>query len=121
MKYKHTQSNLKKENEYPKLVRDKIPEIVERRTGNPTKYRIMKSEKEYDCYLRKKLIEESHELSETKNKTHLAEELADIMELVDTILDKNRLTLKDIRIIQKAKAKERGKFRKKILMLEKAK
>lgn len=120
MKYKHTHSNLELENEYPKLVRDKIPEIVKKRTGNPVKFRIMKSKKEYNKYLRAKIIEEAHELLEAKNKTHVSEELADIMEIIDTVLDENNLTLKDIRAVQKSKARERGRFGEKILMLEKA-
>jgi predicted house-cleaning noncanonical NTP pyrophosphatase (MazG superfamily) len=121
MKYKHTSSDLRLENEYPKLVRDKIPEIVEKRTGRPTKNRVMKSHAEYNQYLRVKMIEESHELLEAKSKTHIAEELADVMELVDTILAENKLTLKDIRLVQKAKARERGGFGKRILMMERAK
>jgi len=36
------------------------------------------------------------------------------------ILYKNKLSLRDIRIIQKNKSRERGGFKKRILMLEKA-
>ena len=120
MKYKHTHSNLEKENEYPKLVRDKIPEIVSARVGHPIKTRVLKA-KEYDKYLKMKVVEEAQELMEAKGKIHIAEELADVMELIDIILKENKLTLKDIRSVQKAKVKERGGFKKKILMLEKAK
>jgi len=120
MQYKHTHSDLEKENEYPKLVRDKIPEIVAARVGHPIKTRVMEK-REYDKYLRMKVVEEAQELSEAKGKVHIAEELADVMELLDTIITENGLTLKDIRSVQKAKVKERGGFKKKILMLEKAK
>ncbi len=34
MEFKHFETSLEKENEYPKLVRDNIPEIVSARTGN---------------------------------------------------------------------------------------
>jgi len=44
MQYKHFNTNLKKENEYPKLVRDRIPEIIKERTGKETKMRIMEDE-----------------------------------------------------------------------------
>jgi predicted house-cleaning noncanonical NTP pyrophosphatase (MazG superfamily) len=119
MKYKHTHTNLKIENEYPKLVRDKIPEIVEKRTGRKTRTKIMKSRKEYENFLKAKVIEEANELSKTKDKIHLVEEMSDILEIFDSLIELNKLTFGKIRKIQKQKAKERGGFKKRILMLEK--
>jgi predicted house-cleaning noncanonical NTP pyrophosphatase (MazG superfamily) len=119
MEFKHFETNLEKENEYPKLVRDKIPEIVEKRTGEKTKTRIME-DAEYRKYLLKKVEEEAHELANAKNKEHITEELADIMELIDTILEINDLDLETVRKVQKVKADIRGGFKGKILMLEKS-
>jgi predicted house-cleaning noncanonical NTP pyrophosphatase (MazG superfamily) len=74
---------------------------------------------EYRKFLLKKVEEEAHELANAEDKEHITEELADIMELIDTILEINELDLEAIRKVQKAKAEIRGGFRGKILMLEK--
>jgi predicted house-cleaning noncanonical NTP pyrophosphatase (MazG superfamily) len=118
MKFKHFETNLKKENEYPKLVRDKIPEVIEKRTGKKPEIRIMKVA-ECKKYLLKKVEEEAHELANAKDRRHVVEEIADVMEVIDTILALNKLELKTVRKVQKEKFKERGGFRKKILMLGK--
>ncbi|EKE16419.1 MAG: hypothetical protein ACD_11C00017G0009 [uncultured bacterium] len=118
MEFKHFETSLEKENEYPKLVRDKIPEIVEGRTGEKVKMRIMEDE-EYRKYLSKKIEEEAHELANAEGIEHITKELADVMELIDTILEINGLDLETVRKVQKAKAEIRGGFKGKILMLEK--
>jgi predicted house-cleaning noncanonical NTP pyrophosphatase (MazG superfamily) len=118
MEFKHFETSLEKENEYPKLVRDKIPEIVEGRTGEKVKTRIMEDE-EYRKYLLKKVEEEAHELTDAKNKEYIVEELSDLMELIDTIIEFNGLDMKTVREVQKEKAEKRGGFKGRILMLEK--
>jgi len=118
MEFQHFETSLEKENKYPKLVRDKIPEIVAGKTGKEVKIRTMEDE-EYRRFLLKKVVEEAEELAATENQEHMAEELADVMELIDTILEVNGLSWEAIRKIQKAKAEIRGGFKKKILMLEK--
>jgi predicted house-cleaning noncanonical NTP pyrophosphatase (MazG superfamily) len=118
MEYKHFETNLEKENEYPKLVRDRIPEVIKETTGKEVKTRIMEDE-EYRKFLLKKVEEEAHELENAEDKEHITEELADIMELIDTILETNGLSLEDVRKVQKAKAEKKGGFKGRILMLEK--
>jgi len=59
------------------------------------------------------------ELAKAEGIEHITEELADVMELIDTILEVNGLDLETIRKAQKAKAEIRGGFKGKILMLEK--
>jgi predicted house-cleaning noncanonical NTP pyrophosphatase (MazG superfamily) len=116
MKFKHTKTNIPEENEYPKLVRDLIPDIIESH-GEISKTRIAKDNDEFRVYLLAKMVEESNELKNTKNKDHLVEELADIMEIIDTILGLENLSLEDIRNIQKEKKEKRGGFEKRIIML----
>lgn len=118
MEFKHFETNLEKESEYPKLVRDKIPEIIESETGQKAKTRIMEDE-EYKKFLLKKIEEETQELANAKDREHIAEELADIMELIDTILKVNKLDLQEVRNIQKSKSEIRGGFKRKILLLGK--
>ncbi len=119
MKFKHFETNLKKEKEYPKLVRDRIPEIMRKR-GRVVKARILDSE-EFQVYLLKKIGEEGSELASVKEKKHLAEELADLIELIETIMEHNGLDTEAIKKVQKEKAEVRGGFKKRILMLEEAK
>lgn len=116
MKFKHTKTNIPEENEYPKLVRDLIPSIIESK-GEISKTRIAKDDNEFRMYLLAKVVEESNELKNAKNKDHLAEELADIMEIIDTILNLENLNLEDIRNIQEEKKEKRGGFEKRIIML----
>jgi predicted house-cleaning noncanonical NTP pyrophosphatase (MazG superfamily) len=118
MEYKHFETSLEAENEYPKLVRDKIPEIIEKDTGQKPETRTLEGE-EFQKYLLKKMVEESAELRNVKDKEHLAEELADIFEIIDELLSANQLKLEEIREIQKQKAERRGGFKKRILMLGK--
>ena len=111
--FKHFETNLEKENEYPKLVRDNIPEIVEERTGVKVKTKILENDKEYLNFLLKKIEEEANELSNAKDKKHIAEEIADIAELLDAIAEFNGLGMEEIKKIQQEKATKRGGFKKK--------
>jgi predicted house-cleaning noncanonical NTP pyrophosphatase (MazG superfamily) len=118
MEYKHVETDLTIENEYPKLVRDNIPEIIEKDTGQKPETRTLEGE-EFQKYLLKKMVEESTELRGAKDKEHLAEELADMFEIIDELLTVSDLKPEEIREIQKQKAEKRGGFRKRILMLGK--
>lgn len=119
MEYKHFETSLEKENEYPKLVRDNIPEVVEKLTGKEVKTRILEDDAEYTKFLLKKVEEEAHELARAEGKEHIIEEVADILELIDAILKFNGVDLETVHKIQKEKAEKRGGFKKRILMLEK--
>lgn len=119
MRFKHFETNLEEENEYPKLVRDNIPEVVEKLTGKEVKTRILENDVEYAKFLSKKIKEEANELSAAEGKEHIAEEIADVLELVDAILEFNGLDMETVCKIQKEKAGKRGGFKKRILMLEK--
>jgi predicted house-cleaning noncanonical NTP pyrophosphatase (MazG superfamily) len=119
MEYKHFETSLEKENEYPKLVRDNIPEIVGKIKGREVKTRILEDDEGYLKFLLKKVEEEAHELANAKDKEHIIEEMADVMELIDTILAFNGLDMETVRSVQRKKAEERGSFKKRILMLEK--
>lgn len=50
MKFKHTEINLKKENKYPKLVRDNILEVVKNLTGKEVRTRILEDDGEYSDF-----------------------------------------------------------------------
>jgi predicted house-cleaning noncanonical NTP pyrophosphatase (MazG superfamily) len=93
-----------------KLVRDKIPEIIEESNKIPETH--IANDQEYSKALLEKLKEESQEFAEEPNQ----EELADIYEVIDAIISSKNWSKKDIIKIQEIKANERGKFEKKIIL-----
>ncbi|MBT7903103.1 nucleoside triphosphate pyrophosphohydrolase [Candidatus Woesearchaeota archaeon] len=94
----------------PKLVRDKIPEII-KADGRIPLTRIAEPD-EYWIKLREKLVEEVDEFLESEKK----EELADIVEVIKAICDYKNLGFDQLRVIRKKKVEERGKFEKRIIL-----
>ncbi|QUC66109.1 nucleoside triphosphate pyrophosphohydrolase [Aristaeella hokkaidonensis] len=97
---------------YNKLVRDKIPEIIEQ-TGKSCTYSIL-SEEEYLNMLDAKLNEELAEYQEDKSM----EELADLLEVMKAVALARGSSLEEVEEIRRAKANKRGGFEKKILLEE---
>lgn len=93
---------------YTKLVRDKIPEILDAK-GVPYEKRVA-SDTEYKSELIKKLEEEINEFKEEGS----VEELADILEVVNAL--KNLPDYASVLDIQKTKREERGGFENKIIL-----
>ena len=96
--------------DYNKLVRDKIPEIIEA-TNKRSKIRIL-SDEEYIIKLNEKLDEE---LSEYQ-KNHSVEELVDLVEVIYAILKSKDISLEAFDKLRKEKNQKRGCFDKKILL-----
>lgn len=97
---------------YDKLVRDKIPEIIED-DGKEYKMEVMDDE-EYKEYLKDKLLEETEEYLRSGE----VDELADVFEVVKSIAEDEGLGIADLEEMRKEKAKERGRFKKKIKLIE---
>jgi predicted house-cleaning noncanonical NTP pyrophosphatase (MazG superfamily) len=95
---------------YNKLIRDKIPEIIES-DGCQAKVRVL-GKKEILLELRRKVLEEANELIEAENKSDIVNELADILELIDAILENQNINPKLLKKEQKLKYKKRGGFKK---------
>lgn len=96
---------------YNKLVRDKIPEIIEA-NGGKADVRVL-SEEEYLHFLEKKLDEEVGEYH--KDKT--LEELADIMEVVYALAATAGCSHEQLMEIFRKKHDARGGFEKQILLI----
>lgn len=97
---------------YNKLVRDQIPEIIEK-SGNKCLTEILSDEK-YIEMLDKKLDEELAEYHKDKN----IEELADLLEVIFACAQARGFSLEDLERVRKDKSKKRGGFSKKILLKE---
>lgn len=102
-------------NIFNKLVRDKIPEIIENDNRIP-KLRIL-GDDEYKLELLKKLVEESNEVLEAKeSKKDLIKELGDLLEVLDSTIKAFNLSLEEILILKDKRKQERGGFDKKIFL-----
>ena len=96
---------------YNKLVRDLIPQIIQK-SGNECKIRVLSNE-EYINMIDVKLDEELAEYHHDKN----IEELADLLELIRAATIARGYTLEDLEAVRAEKAKQRGGFEKKIFLV----
>lgn len=99
---------------YNKLVRDKIPEIIQANGENPIC--LILSDEEYKEELEKKLLEEYNEVLKTKNSNERIEELADMLEVIISLAKLEDKSLDDIIEITNTKREKRGSFDKKIFL-----
>lgn len=95
---------------YNKLVRDRIPEIIEDE-GRLAKDHVL-SEEEFITELDKKLSEEVKEYQEVKN----LEEMADILEVLYAICKVRGFTVEELETMRREKAEKRGGFDKRLYL-----
>ena len=96
---------------YNKLVRDKIPEEIDRESGRKCKYRILDDE-EYLKELNKKVLEEANEFIEKDS----IEELGDLMEVLNAIMKQKGYSIEEVKKIMKKKEQKKGAFNNKIFL-----
>ncbi|WP_142415544.1 nucleoside triphosphate pyrophosphohydrolase [Hathewaya massiliensis] len=95
---------------YDKLVRDRIPEVIEK-SGKQCEVTLVKNEEKKNL-LEKKLLEEVNEYIEDKN----LEELADIMEVLFGLADSLGYSEEDLMKKRDEKREERGGFKEGIVL-----
>lgn len=95
---------------YNKLVRDKIPTIIEKSGKVPVCH--VADEEEYARVLKEKLWEEVREFSGSGE----AEELADILEVIKGLAANQGRDWEEITSMAEAKANERGRFRERFVL-----
>lgn len=98
---------------YNKLVRDKIPENINSMEGRKATWRIMDDD-EYIKELNKKLLEEVHEFIEE----NAIEELADIIEVIQSIMRVKNISYEELKNVQQMKREKKGGFSNKIYLVE---
>lgn len=107
------------ENELPKLVRDNIPELYQKRTGKMANIKFAENDKEYLEFLVKKIAEEAMEVKYSLEHNNLQEELADVYEVIDAILELKNWTQEDVKKVQALKREKNGGFEKRIILKSK--
>lgn len=98
---------------YKKLVRDKIPNIIESNGQKPIT-RLL-SDDEYKIELEKKLFEEYQEVIQVSGSNRI-EELADMLEVMIYLAKLENKTLEDVIEHGNQKRIKRGGFEKKIYL-----
>ena len=101
--------------QYNKLVRDNIPKII-RQHGDTCQTEIM-SESEFQLALRHKVVEEAQEVMQAATHSELVKELADLYEVVETLLQINDITHSMLRTEQEHHHATRGGFTQRIKLL----
>lgn len=98
--------------QYNKLVRDRIPEIIQKE-GKTCLSETLPPE-EYLSFLDKKLNEELAEYQESKS----LEELADLLEVMEAVVKARGYTWEQLAALCREKREKRGGFEKRILLKE---
>lgn len=97
---------------YNKLVRDNIINIIESR-GDKAVYKVL-DEDEYKKALDEKLKEEVNEFIDD----HSIEEMADVMEVIYTLLENRNISMDDVEKVRLEKRKKNGAFEKRLGLIE---
>ena len=95
---------------YDKLIRDKIPEIIEQ-SGKKCIVEVMDNDT-YIEYLDQKLNEELAEYQQDKS----IEELADLLEVIYAVVAARGYSVEELERLRLEKAEKRGAFEKKLLL-----
>lgn len=98
-----------------KLVRDKIPEIIEQK-GEIVDYYTAANDEVYCRMLSAKLHEEALELTECRNAAEAKEEAADVLEVLEALYVYWGFSEKDVLELKADKKHKRGGFSKKYIL-----
>ena len=96
--------------EYDKLIRDRIPEIIER-SGKKCVVEVLEDDA-YLQYLDQKLNEELAEYQADKS----LEELADLLEVMHAVAVARGYSVEELERVRKEKAEKRGEFEKRLCL-----
>ena len=101
---------------FPKLVRDNYPEIFKEQ-GIEYDYELPKDTKAHVELLKKKIVEEATEAANEKDPEKLKAELADCLEVIESIIKVAGFNPKEIDQIKSHKQAKKGSFLKGIIAL----
>jgi predicted house-cleaning noncanonical NTP pyrophosphatase (MazG superfamily) len=101
---------------YNKLVRDKIPKIIEN-NGKKFSTKVLNDE-DYTKYLKEKAYEELDEYCAALTDVEAVEELADLLEVIGALAKQHGSTIEEVEAVRKDKAEKRGGFKDKKFLIE---
>jgi len=101
---------------YNKLVRDKIPQIIEA-SGKTSCTRILNVD-EYKNELQTKLREEAEEYFQAKNSQEALEEMADMLEVIRALASAHGANWEELEAIRVQKAEARGGFEDRVYLID---
>lgn len=97
-----------------KLVRDKIPEVIEL-NGGRAEIEMISDPAEKLEWLKNKLVEEAKEVKKCR-QDGLIEECADVLTVLESIIEASGLNWEYVEQMQEEKDQERGRFEKGIIL-----
>ncbi|MBE6714056.1 MAG: phosphoribosyl-ATP pyrophosphohydrolase [Ruminococcaceae bacterium] len=100
---------------YQKLVRDKIPKIIESKGEKPVT-KIL-NDNEYRDSLFTKANEELNEVKTAESLDETKKELADLLEVIRAMAEQKGFSLSEIIEEADRKAEQRGRFSKRIFLI----
>jgi predicted house-cleaning noncanonical NTP pyrophosphatase (MazG superfamily) len=100
---------------YDKLVRDRIPEIIHQ-NGGMSGTETFREDSAFRRALLDKLVEEASEAA-TASDEDLVAELADLLEVIDTLVEACGLNQAGMRALQDQRRADRGGFGKRLRLL----
>lgn len=101
---------------YNKLVRDKIPAIIEK-DGLVCKTKQL-NEEQFRKEVVLKFYEELEEYTRAQTEEEAKEELADVMELVHTLMELHQINPEQLDTIRQQKNEKCGSFEQKVFLVE---
>lgn len=99
---------------YDKLIRDRIPEILEAQ-GIEYETEVL-DEREFVAALRAKVLEEAREVSEASPED-LAKEIGDLLEVLAALTAAVDLTAEELERVRSERRRERGGFERRLKLL----
>jgi len=102
---------------YNKLVRDKIPKIIEENDDVKVVTRAL-SQQELADELKKKIIEEVNEFNAAESKEDMIVELADIREIEISLMKELRIDEEIVEKVRLERRKKRGGFDEGVYLIE---
>lgn len=96
-----------------KLVRDRIPEIIE--NDHKTCLTRILNDDEYLVCLKSKLLEECHEVMNAEGED-IKKEIADVLEVLEALENTLHIDHKEVLSIKEKKARSNGAFKNKIYL-----
>lgn len=106
------------EHEFNKLVRDKIPAAISARGESVTALRLEGAA--LIAALKRKLIEEAFEVLDARTNDDIAEEIADVREVIDALMSRLEISESNVEGRRKRKLKTRGAFNDALMLTKTA-